>query len=114
MYRTSYNQPLKRSRLIVFFAKLAFLGVIGLFLISFVILPLLAYDLPSPDKIVRREGFSTKILDRNAKVLYDIYSDQKRIPITIDQAPKYLRQAPIALEDKNFYKHKGFDPVGIF
>ncbi len=114
MYRTSYNQPLKRSRLIVFFAKLAFLGVIGLFLISFVILPLLAYDLPSPDKIVRREGFSTKILDRNAKVLYDIYSDQKRIPITIDQAPKYLRQATIAIEDKNFYKHQGFDPIGIF
>ena len=42
----------------------------------FFIFPLFAFNLPTPDKVVRREGFSTKILDRNGKTLYDIYDDQ--------------------------------------
>lgn len=94
-------------------AKLAFIGVIGIFLVSFVIFPILAFSLPSPEKIVRREGFSTKILDRNGEVLYDIFSNQRRTPVTLDQVPVYLRQATIAVEDKNFYKHQGFDPLGL-
>ncbi len=65
------------------------------------------------DKVVRREGFSTKILDRSGKVLYDIYADQRRTAVELDSMPLYLRQATIAIEDKNFYKHEGFDPIGI-
>jgi len=95
------------------FAKLAFVGVIGLFLIAIIIFPLLAFNLPSPDKIIRREGFSTKILDRDGEVLYDIYADQKRTPIALNQVPLYLRQATVAIEDKNFYEHQGFDPLGM-
>ena len=94
-------------------AKFAFLGVIVLFLGLFVVLPLFAFNLPSPDKIVRREGFSTKILDRNGHVLYDIYADQKRTPVDIEIIPQGLRDATIAIEDKNFYKHEGFDPFGM-
>lgn len=94
-------------------AKFSFLGVILLFLASFFILPLFAFNLPSPDKIVRREGFSTKILDRNGEVLYDIFANQRRTPVALDEVPLFLRQATIAIEDKNFYKHQGFDPTGI-
>ncbi len=94
-------------------AKLAFIVVIGLFILSFLVLPLFAFDLPSPDKIVRREGFSTKILDRNGATLYDIFADQKRTPVELDQIPEDLKEATIAIEDKNFYTHSGFDPMGI-
>jgi len=73
-----------------------------------------ARDLPRPDKIVRREGFSTKIYDRHEKLLYDVFADQRRTPIPLEKVPEYLRQATIAIEDKNFYKHRGFDPFGIF
>lgn len=95
-------------------AKLVFLGVLAVFLLSFLIFPIIALSLPSPDKIVRHQGFSTKILDRNGEVLYDIFAKQRRTPVTLDQVPLYLRQATIAVEDKNFYKHQGFDPTGIF
>lgn len=95
-------------------AKLAFLGVIALFILAFVLLPVLSFGLPSPDKVIRKEGFSTKILDRNGKVLYDIYADERRTPVTLDEIPVYLRQATIAIEDKNFYKHQGFDMAGYF
>lgn len=94
-------------------AKLTFLGVLGIVLLSFVVFPIIAFSLPSPEKVVRHEGFSTKILDRNGDVLYDIFSDQRRTAVKFEDVPIYLKQATIAIEDKNFYKHQGFDPFGI-
>lgn len=111
--RRRYRQSIGRSRNLVKLAKFGFFGVIGLFVFMFFVLPFLAFGLPSPDKIVRNEGFSTKILDRNGAVLYDIYSNQRRTPVDIKEVPLYLRQATIAIEDKNFYKHGGFDPLGM-
>ncbi|MEK7521397.1 MAG: PBP1A family penicillin-binding protein [Patescibacteria group bacterium] len=92
---------------------LSFLGILGLFLISFITVPILAIGLPSPEKIVRREGFSTKIYDREGKLLYDIYDDKRRTPVKFEDIPAYLRSATIAIEDKNFYEHSGFDAFGM-
>ncbi|MCI0532533.1 MAG: transglycosylase domain-containing protein, partial [candidate division Zixibacteria bacterium] len=83
------------------------IGTVGL-------LAYVAKDLPSPDKIVRREGFATKIYDRNGKLLYDVFTDQRRTPIDINQVPPQLRQATIAIEDKSFYQHSGFDLLTPF
>ncbi len=111
--RLRYRKSLTRSRRLVKFAKIAFFGVIGFLVFLFFILPLLAFNLPSPDKIVRTQGFSTKILDRNGKLLYDVYASQNRTPIVITDVPTYLKEATISIEDKNFYKHQGFDPLGM-
>ncbi|MCX6704522.1 MAG: PBP1A family penicillin-binding protein [Candidatus Woesebacteria bacterium] len=111
--RIRYRQSLTRSRKLVKLAKLSFFGVIGFFIFLLFVLPLLAFNLPSPDKIVRTQGFSTKILDRNGKLLYDVYANQNRNPIVITDVPVYLKEATIAIEDKNFYKHQGFDPFGM-
>src|SRR3990167_24834 len=69
-------------------------------------------DLLRPDRVVRREGFSTKIYDREEELLYDVFADQRRTPVTLDQVPDILEKATVAIEDKNFYKHGGFDPTG--
>lgn len=71
-------------------------------------------DLPSPSKVVRRDGFASRIYDRNWELLYDLYHDQKRQPVTWEEVPEPLRKATIAVEDKDFYKHKGFDPLAPF
>jgi 1A family penicillin-binding protein len=102
-----------RTKLMAKLSKFAFLAVILGIVGLFVVLPLFAFDLPSPDRIVRREGFSTKILDRDGEVLYDIYQDERRTPVSFDEVPDYLKQATIAIEDKNFYEHGGFDPLGM-
>ncbi len=68
-----------------------------------------AKDLPSPTKVVRREGFSSKVYDRNGNSLYDIYTDAKREAVTFNKIPDYLKKATVAVEDKSFYTHKGFD-----
>ncbi|MCX6726287.1 MAG: PBP1A family penicillin-binding protein, partial [Candidatus Shapirobacteria bacterium] len=68
-------------------------------------------DLPSPTGVVRKVGFSTQIFDRNGTLIYDLYKDAKRLPVTEADLPEYLKNATVAVEDKDFYKHKGFDPL---
>ena len=72
-------------------------------------------DLPSPANLGKPSAYpiSTKILDRNGNLLYKIYADQNRTPIKLDDLPQYLKQATIAIEDKNFYQHHGFDTGGL-
>src|SRR3989344_1503785 len=108
-----FVEPTSRNKKLARLAKFAFLGVLVAAIAGFIAIPLLSLTLPSPDKIVRRDGFSTKILDRNGEVLYDIFVDQRRTPIEdISKMPDYLKQATVAVEDRNFYEHQGFDPTG--
>jgi len=109
----SDRQNLSKSRELFRIAKFAFLGVIFLTIALFIGLPLLSLSLPSPDKIVRTQGFSTQIMDRNGQVLYNVYANQNRTPENIADIPIYLREATISIEDKNFYTHGGFDPLGM-
>lgn len=90
-------------------AKFGFIAALVGSVLLFLAIPLLAFNLPSPDSVIRREGFSTKILDRNGEVLYDIYTDERRTPVKIEDVPEYLKQATVAVEDKNFYNHPGYD-----
>jgi len=71
-------------------------------------------DLPSPSKVVRREGYTSQIYDRNGKIIYDLYNDAKRTPVTWNNIPDTLKQATIAVEDKSFYTHSGIDLLTPF
>ena len=49
-------------------------------------------------------------LDRNGVVLWkDTGNDNYRLVIGDDEIPKYMRDATIAIEDRNFYNHMGVD-----
>jgi penicillin-binding protein 1C len=61
--------------------------------------------------VVRREGYSTQLLDREGRLLYDVYGDERRTAVSIDQISTYMKEATVATEDKDFYKHGGFDPL---
>ena len=71
-------------------------------------------DLPSPKQLETRDlAQTTKIYDRNGKLLFNIYNDQNRTVVPLSEIPENLKHATIAIEDKDFYKHKGFDIYGI-
>jgi 1A family penicillin-binding protein len=72
-------------------------------------------NLPDPNKIIDRTiAQSTKIYDRlSEKVLYDIHGNERRTLIDINELPEYVIHATIAMEDKNFYHHKGISIWGI-
>jgi len=71
-------------------------------------------DLPSPNKLITRPiAQTTKIYDRHGHLLYKIYHQQNRTLISLNNIPLFARQATIAIEDGNFYRHRGVSLSGI-
>lgn len=86
---------------------------LGLFLIVAIII-FFAVQIPSPEQLTSRSvEQSTKIYDRNGELLYDIFRNQNRTPVKFSEIPDVVKQATIAIEDKDFYKHQGFSLIGI-
>lgn len=92
----------------------AFVGVIMLWIVGLAVFAYIGKDLPSPDDVVRKTGYSSKIFDRNGKLLYDFFKGERQAPISIAEVPKYLKEATVAIEDKNFYTHAGVDLLTPF
>lgn len=89
-----------------------------LFSFLFIFLPLIFFlflqDLPHPRELVTRQiPQTTKIYDRHGTLLYEIYASQNRTLVPLSDIPNTLREATIAIEDKNFYRHPGFDISSI-
>jgi len=75
---------------------------------------LILKDLPRPETLLTRQPISTtKIMDRTGQPLYNIFKDQNRTIVPLERIPVSLRQATIAIEDQEFYSHKGFSVRGI-
>ncbi|MFA5133334.1 MAG: PBP1A family penicillin-binding protein [Patescibacteria group bacterium] len=72
--------------------------------------------LPSPDRIIERQiQQTTKLYDREGKeILYEVHGNQNRTVLELKDISPYVIGATISAEDKNFYKHHGFDLRGIF
>jgi len=71
-------------------------------------------QIPSPEDLQSRfVAKSTKIYDRNGELLYDIFQEQNRSPVKLVEVPEVVKKATISIEDKDFYKHGGFDIWGI-
>jgi penicillin-binding protein 1C len=83
------------------------------FIVVSSVLIYLFWGIPLPINIANSQPVSTKIFDRNGKLIYEIYTDKRRAPINLSDLPKYVPQATISIEDKNFYSHRGIDILGI-
>lgn len=92
-----------------------FYSILALFFAFIIGSIFLLKDLPSPRRLTHADNYavSTQIFDRNGKLLYEIFADENRIPVEIETLPDYVYQSSIAIEDKNFYNHFGFDVFGI-
>jgi penicillin-binding protein 1C len=74
----------------------------------------LFWGIPLPTRLTSEtQPVSTKIFDRNGKLIYEIYTDKKRTPISLSDMPTYFKEATISIEDKNFYSNQGFSITGI-
>jgi 1A family penicillin-binding protein len=72
------------------------------------------HDLPSPNQLTNREPLlTTKIYDRNGRLLYKIYRKQNRTLVKLEQVPEFLVKATIAIEDREFFHHNGVSLKGI-
>ena len=70
--------------------------------------------LPNVNDIYNPPKLSTKIYDRNDKLLYKFFEDEDRSWVGLSEIPQNLVLATLAIEDKEFYQHHGFSVKGIF
>ena len=122
---TGYLHPKLKSKFITIYPapisiswqiRSFFAGVFAT--IIFILLPFWSYQwlqsLPNPQLLKRRDlEVATKIFDRNGTLLYEIYADQNRTPLPLSEIPIRIRQATIAIEDRDFYHHQGFSIKGM-
>jgi penicillin-binding protein 1A len=92
---------------------------IGLAVFMVLMLSMFAYfrkDLPKNIDNLKTcsKGASTLYYDRTGKtLLWASSGDVECYPVPSDQISKNLKNAVIAIEDKNFYKHGGFSLSGV-
>lgn len=108
--RAKNGKLLKRLWRLALISALA-LGLLGLGAIFWI-----SRDLPKPNQLINREvAQSTKIYDRTGEnIIYEISGVQRRTLVQIKDLPPYVAQSAIAIEDKNFYNHRGFSLWAMF
>jgi 1A family penicillin-binding protein len=85
----------------------------GIFLVSLLFI-YYSRSLPDPNKLlVRTVPESTKIFASDNSLLYEIHGEVKRTQINLDQIAPSLKQATVAIEDKDFYQHSGISLRGL-
>jgi penicillin-binding protein 1C len=98
--------------------KQKFFSIAGTFILAFGIFVYfwLFADLPSIDRLQAGLALpSTRIYDRNHKLLYEILPPEggRNSAVPLDQIPQHCIDAVIATEDANYYEHPGVDIAGI-
>ncbi|RLC30367.1 hypothetical protein DRH13_04445 [Candidatus Woesebacteria bacterium] len=85
-----------------------FISVVGTVLLW------LFWGIPLPTNLSSEQyPVSTKLFDRNGELIYEIYTEKRRTPIDLEDIPEHVKLATISIEDKDFYTHYGFSPIGI-
>ena len=108
-FRQGYYRQRRTQKLIFYVVVTLVVGLV----FSFLVFVWFAKDLPAPGKLSQVSGSSSVFYDRDEKILFETYQDKNRVPIKLSEIPVNLKNATIAIEDKNFYKHKGISQTGI-
>lgn len=108
------SEPSKLSLLIRSSALILLGGFVMLLFTIGLELTALLKALPNPRLLSARDiPLTTKIYDRNDILLYEFYQEQNRTVVPLKDIPTAVKQATIAIEDREFYQHHGFSIRGI-
>lgn len=95
--------------------KITGIGILAGFLVLVGTFAFFRKDLPNINDISGQNiGGSITYYDKTGQtVLFQDYDAVQRYPMAADEISDYVRDATIAIEDKNFYNHGAFDVTGI-
>ncbi|MEX1995706.1 MAG: transglycosylase domain-containing protein [Candidatus Saccharimonadales bacterium] len=95
--------------------KIAGISIFILFVLILGIFAFFRKDLPNLRDISGDNlGGSISYYDRTGKdLLWQDYDAVKRVPVEGEEISQYIKDATVAIEDRDFYEHKGFDIRGI-
>ncbi|UCF30717.1 MAG: PBP1A family penicillin-binding protein [bacterium] len=103
----------RRKNLRVVLLSLVFLFLAGVLTLSgmFLYFSLKVPNLKSLSDY--RPALPTIVFDRNGAEVTRFFTENREL-VSIDQVPRMVINAVLAIEDANFYQHKGLDYPGIF
>ena len=109
-----YKENKIRKKIFFVFKLLGSIFSISVLFLSFLFI-YYTKDLPQPEDFTEKSFIQpTRIYDREGKVLLcQIYGEEKRDIIPLNQMSNWLIKAVIATEDANFYHHHGIDIKGM-
>ncbi len=95
--------------------KLLGIGIVAGFLLLVGVFAYFRKDLPNLKDISGNNiGGSIRYYDKTGEtLLWEDYDAAKRIPVRDEEISQDMKDATIAIEDKDFFKHGGFDVRGI-
>jgi len=106
-------QPWTLRRIFAWIITLTIASIAAGIFLFFASIAILAVGLPSVENIAGSSAQGTEIYDRTGTLLYTISGEENRKYIPYDQISPYVISATIAIEDDQFWEHKGFDLTGI-
>lgn len=89
------------------------LGLAGGVLILIVLVSTFGKDLPNHDQLSEYAPPTISRIFSREGDLMDEFAKERRLFSPIEEIPDLVKHAMISAEDKHFYSHAGFDPVGI-
>lgn len=95
--------------------KISGIGLVVCFVLIVGVFAYFRKDLPKINDLSGQMlGGSVNYYDRTGEtLLFQDYNDTKRQPVPGDQISQHMKDAIIAIEDKDFYNHGAFDVRGI-
>ncbi len=70
-------------------------------------------DLPNHGQLARYEPQTLSTIYSGQGHVMDEFALERRIFTPIDEIPDVVKNAFVSAEDKNFYSHRGYDPLGM-
>jgi penicillin-binding protein 1A len=90
------------------------IAVIWIAIFGVAFIGVMAIDLPDISKLDNPDKQpSITYLDRSGALIAVRGGSQASAPVKIEELPDYVPLAFVAIEDRRFFTHPGFDPVGI-
>ncbi len=113
----------KQRRLLAWFSALSFKKKVTVIaapiLVALIVIPLVTYayyarDIGDKDRLMNRNNTGIVLTDKDGKAFYSVGRAEHRTLASLDEISPNMQHALIASEDKDFYKHGGFNLLSIF
>lgn len=95
--------------------KITGVGILAMFILTLAVFAYFRKDLPNFRDITGSNlGGSISYYDRTGEtLLWQDHNSVKRVPVKSENMAQFVKDATVAIEDRDFYKHRGFDLRGI-
>lgn len=89
------------------------IGAVGVAILIGAIFLMYGRDLPNHEQLAQYTPPTISRIYSGQGELIDEFAQERRLFAPADEIPELVKNAFISAEDKNFYTHKGYDPMGM-